>query len=210
MFRYHLKLHLHHIKSMCALSVLIFVTSCASVTELTVPDDGWVFEERAIKINIVAPSDLNARSGRPHALTLGVFQLSDPNTFGALTQENSGAIELLRKGRIDDTIVDFRRITVQPGETLTEVLGRAEKAKFIGIIAGYFDLSVSQDVHIYKVPCMASGRGLVEKLLASLALIADESKAAPDKIDIGINLGRARVKKYELNNETKLSSFCAG
>ena len=186
----------------------INISGCVSVTELTVPDEAWVFEPRAVTIEIGAPADLNARSGRPHAITIGVFQLSDPNTFGALTQESTGAIELLRKGRIDDTVVDYRRITVQPGERLTEVLSRAEGARHIGVISGYFDLNVTQDAHLFKIPCEATGRGVVEKILAGLALIADEAKAKPAKIDIDINLGRSSVKKYRSKTPSKLTSHC--
>lgn len=137
-----------------------------------------------------------------------MYQLSDPNTFGALSQEESGAIQLLRMGKIDETIVDFRRLTVQPGERLTQVFARAEGAKYVGIISGYFDLNVNQDTHLFKIPCTASGRGVVEKVLSGLTLIADEAKAQPDNIAININLGRSGVKKYKTTNESSLSSVC--
>ncbi|BCE02877.1 type VI secretion system lipoprotein TssJ [Marinicellulosiphila megalodicopiae] len=194
------------------LFVLFFSTSvfmsCASITQLTVPDEEWKFEQGAISITIEAPSDLNAISGRPHALTLGVFQLSDPNTFQALSTEQSGAIELLSKGRIDDTIVDFRRIIVQPGEDRVDVFSRAQNSKYIGIIAGYYDLNAAQDVELFPIPCKSSGRGIVEEVLASLTLIADEAKAKPDKIFIDINLGSSTVKKYQTTNVVDLSSEC--
>lgn len=200
------------ISKICYLIVLVIISTvlsgCASLTELTVADESWTFEERAVSIEISSPADLNARSGRPHAIIVGIYQLNDPNTFGALSQEKSGAIQLLRTGKLDDTIVDFRRLTVQPGERLTQVFARAEGAKYVGVISGYFDLNVKQDTHLFKIPCIASGRGVVEKILSGMALIADEAKAQPDKIAINIKLGRSSVKKYETTNESSLSSVC--
>ena len=198
---------------MKALSLLCFsmflLASCATTTKLTVPEEGWKFEKGAVSLEIETPSDLNAISGRPHALTLGVFQLSDPNTFQALSADQSGAIELLSSGRIDDTIVDFRRIIVQPGENRTEVFSRAQNARYIGIIAGYYDLNAAQDVQLFKVPCISTGRGIIEEFLASMALIADEADAAPDKLFIDINLGSSTVKKYLMTNPVDLSGECS-
>ncbi|MCJ8314772.1 MAG: type VI secretion system lipoprotein TssJ [Saccharospirillaceae bacterium] len=191
-------------------SILMFLlSSCATTTKLTVPDEEWKFEKGAVSLKIESPSDLNAISGRPHALTLGVFQLSDPNTFQALSKEQSGAIELLTVGRIDDTIVDFQRVIIQPGENKTEVFSRAQNSRYIGIISGYYDLSPTQDVYLFKIPCKSTGRGIVEELLASLALISDEADAKPDKIYIDINLGSSTVKKYLMTNPKDLTSECS-
>ncbi len=185
---------------LCVSSML----SCASSeTELTVDEDAWRYEERAIIIEINAPSDLNARSGRPHALSLGVFQLSDPNTFSGLAATQQGSVELLRKGRIDETVSDFRRVTVQPGEKKTIVLSRAAKAKFIGIISGYFELNPNQDVNLFDVPVVANSRGVVDKALSLTGLIADEAEASPAPIHLRVDLGRAGTKQVIIDDSGK-------
>ena len=199
---------LHLFKKILGIVAALLLLNCASKTQLSVADDQWKYQEAAISIQVDAPADLNARSGRPHALTLGIYQLSDPNTFGALTVEKSGAIELLSQGRLDETIVDFRRITVQPGQNLVEVLSRAENAKHVGVIAGYFELSVKQDIQLFKIPCTASKRGIVEKTLASLSLIANEADAFPTNLALSINLGSSSVKKFQESNVVDLKSVC--
>ncbi len=173
------------------------LAGCASNPDLKINPEDWVYEDRAISIKIDAPSDVNVVNGRPHALSIGVFQLSDPNTFIGLTGTRDGAIELLNKGKIDDTVADFRRITVQPGELRVEVFNRAQKAEHVGLIVGYYELNVNHDKYLFKIPVKATKRGIVEKLLVSMKLIANEAKALPDKLNIEVFLGRDGTKQMK-------------
>jgi len=180
----------------CFIFLLAFLTACSSTpTELTVDPDGWVYEKRAITVSVKAPSDLNSVSGRPHSLAVGVFQLSDPNTFSGLSVTTAGAVELLQKGQIDETVASFSLVTVRPGEQKKVTLNRSQTAQYVGVIVGYYNLNPSKDVKVFPIPLRAQDRGLVEKGLAALTLISDEAKAFPDKLNIFIDLGRASTKQ---------------
>ena len=154
-------------------------------------------------------------SGRAQAL-LGVFLLSgllgacasntellvapeddfnDPNTFSGLAETREGAVELLGKGRIDETVADFRLVNVQPGERKTVVFSRAQTAQFVGLIVGYFRLTPGQDVHIFEIPVVASDRGLVDLALSKVGLTADEAKAKPGRLALRVDLGRAGTQQ---------------
>ena len=172
------------------------VTACSSTpTELTVAPEDWVYEERAITITVRAPSDLNSVSGRPHSLALGVFQLNDPNTFTGLSVTREGAVQLMQKGRIDDTVSNFTIVNVRPGERRKVYLNRAQSAQYVGIIAGFFELNPKNDVKLFPIPVKAQKRGLVEKGLAAVSLISDEAKASPDELLIYAELGRTGSKQ---------------
>lgn len=178
------------------LFLLIYMLSgCSSNPKLVVAAEDWVFEERAISIEIDAPADLNALNGRPHTLVIGVYQLNDPNTFSGLATTREGAVELLSKGKIDDTIAHFRRITVQPGESRAILLSRAQSAQYVGLIMGYYGLQPGNDVHLFPIPAKPSKRGLVEKGLVMLGLISDEAKATPDRLMLRAELGRTGTKR---------------
>ncbi len=179
----------------------VLLGACSSNPKLVVAPEDWVFEERAISIEIDAPADLNALNGRPHTLVIGVYQLSDPNTFSGLATTRQGAVELLNKGKIDDTVAHFRRITVQPGETQAVLLSRAQSAQYVGLIMGYYGLQASNDVHLFPIPAKPSQRGVVEKLLVLLKLIADEAKATPDKLMLRVELGRTGTRRVVLLKE---------
>jgi len=180
------------------LAVLLLAACASQPDKLEVAPEGWKFKDRAIYLEFRAPADLNAYNGRPHALAVGIYQLNDPNTFSGLGATREGAVELLGKGKIDDTIVHFTRITVQPGEHKSIVLNRAETAQYVGMISGYFGLSPTNDVALFPIPVKASKRGLVENSLAAIKLIADEAKANPDDLYLNINLGRDSTKQMTI------------
>jgi type VI secretion system VasD/TssJ family lipoprotein len=179
--------------------ILVGLGACASApTELVVEEQEWVYEVRAINMLIRAASDVNSVSGRPHSIALGIFQMNDPNTFSALAVDQAGpegAFELLQKGKVDDTIVNFQLISMRPGEQKKISISRAQTAKYIGVIAGYFKLNPKTDVKIFEIPVRAIKRGIVEDALAFATLISDEAKAIPDKLSIFVDLGRTGTKQ---------------
>ncbi len=186
------------------LNALIFVVlfglgACASApTQLIVAEEEWVYEVRAINMAIRAASDVNSVSGRPHSIAVGIFQMSDPTTFNSLAVDQpgpEGALELLKKGKVDDSIVNFQLISMRPGEQKQISISRAQTAKYIGVIAGYFKLNPKTDVKIFKIPIREIRRGIVENALVMATLIINESKALPDKLSIFVDLGRTGSKQ---------------
>lgn len=177
------------------LPLLVLVGCSSTPTELTVEPDDWVYEKRAITVSIQAPADLNSVSGRPHSLAIGIFQLSDPSTFSGLSVTTQGAVQLLQKGQIDQSVASFSLITVRPGEKKNVTIHRTQSAQYLGIIVGYYKINPSTDVKIFPIPLRAQERGLVEKGLAALTLISDEARAYPDKLNIYVDLGRSSTKQ---------------
>jgi type VI secretion system VasD/TssJ family lipoprotein len=173
--------------------------ACASApTQLIVAEEEWVYEVRAINMAIRAASDVNSVSGRPHSIAVGIFQMSDPTTFNSLAVDQpgpEGALELLKKGKVDDSIVNFQLISMRPGEQKKISISRAQTAKYIGVIAGYFKLNPKTDVKIFKIPIREIRRGIVENALVMATLIINESKALPDKLSIFVDLGRTGSKQ---------------
>ena len=184
---------------------IAILNGCATKTSLEVAPDDWVFEDRAIHIHARSPSDLNAISGRPHSVALGVFQLNDPNTFLGLTETKEGALQLLNSGRIDDTIAQFTRIILQPGEEKIATLPRAQGAKYIALISGYYGLNTELDIKVFNVPIKAAKRGFVDLALSNMGLIADEAKAVPDEIYIDVAMGRKSTKRFNLFEKEELN-----
>lgn len=179
------------VKYFCLASLLLLVAACSSKdTELSVQEEKWTYEVRAINLVLKAEADVNSVSGRPHSIVVGLFQMSDPNTFSGLSVTREGSVELLQKGKIDETIVDFRLLTMRPGEQKKVSVSRAEAARYIGVIAGYFKLNPKTDVKIFPIPVREIKRGLVERSLAATSLISDQAKAVPGRLNIIVDLGR--------------------
>jgi len=170
--------------------------ACSSTpTELVVEEQEWVYEVRAINLVIRAAADVNSVSGRPHSIAVGIFQMNDPNTFSGLSVTQEGAVELLQKGQIDDTVVNYQLITLRPGEQKKVSISRAQTAKYIGVVAGYFKLNPKTDTRIFEIPVREVKRGIIENALAFASLISDEAKAIPGKLNVFIDLGRTGSKQ---------------
>ena len=202
----------HQLKNSCLVGLLLLVTGCSSTpTELSVEEEKWTYEVRAINLVLRAAADVNSVSGRPHSIAVGVFQMNDPNTFSGLSVTPEGAVELMQKGKIDETIVDFRLLTMRPGEQKKVSISRAQTAKSIGIIAGYYRLNPKTDAKIFPIPIRAIPRGLVEKTLAWASLVSDEAKAVPGKLNVIVDLGRTSAKQIvaiedEILRESRIST----
>ena len=195
----------------CLAGSLLLVTACSSNPELSVEEEKWTYEVRAINLVLKAVADVNSVSGRPHSIVVGLFQMSDPNTFSGLSVTREGSVELLQKGKIDETIVDFRLLTMRPGEQKKVSVSRAEAARYIGVIAGYFKLNPKTDVKIFPIPVREIERGLVEKSLVATSMISDQAKAVPGKLNIIVDLGRIGSRQIvaiedEIMRENRIST----
>lgn len=162
---------------------------CAAQPTITVAPDAWQFERRAIHLQIKADPALNQAYGQAHTLVLGVFQLKDPASFTSLGALREGALQLLAKGFVDDTVADFTRVTVAPGETRDVWLDRAAQAQYLGVIAGYYKLNVQTDVHSFGLPVGPVPRSLLTRALVLAKLKADEVEARPVVFVLTVELG---------------------
>jgi type VI secretion system VasD/TssJ family lipoprotein len=119
------------IKVFILFSLVFIIASCASTPE-------WKYAEDAITLHLKSGPDLNLYQGKSHTLLLCIYQLKDPNMFNQLSEEKEGLAKLLQCGRFDASATTSKRLIIHPDQKITETLDRAEGAKYIGIVAGYF------------------------------------------------------------------------
>jgi len=119
------------------LSVIVFLFSCASKP---VAPAVYSYEAKAINVHLKADSQLNLYQESPHTILLCIYQLRDPNGFNQLREDYSGLTKLLECEPFDASVVSSRRVFVQPGEESTLDMDRGEGAKYVGVVAGYYQL----------------------------------------------------------------------
>lgn len=116
------------------------------------------YTEKFISVHLKADSQLNLYSGSSHALHLCVYQLSDPNAFNQFSENEMGIGKLLACDRVDagpplPGVAFARKFIVQPGEDQTSELDRAEGAKYVGVVAGYYgQMQKRQVTRLYTIP----------------------------------------------------------
>ena len=139
----------------------------------------WEFEQDAINIFIEADNQLNLRDGSSHTLSVCVYQLKDPNAFHQLSDDTDGLYQLLDCGIFDPGVAVTKRLIIHPNDELTVTLDRAEGAKFVAIVAGYYTIEKDRIIRFYKVP--VKKRGVFRR------------KYVPSDMDIHLVLGSKQI-----------------
>ncbi|HET7921784.1 MAG TPA: type VI secretion system lipoprotein TssJ [Gammaproteobacteria bacterium] len=173
------------------------VSGCASAPAVTVPPNGWTYGARALQLVVAASPSLNMDSGQPHALALGVFQLSDPAAFAALTTSDAGAARVLAQGKAADPgVVGFDRVILQPGQHKTVFLSRAKDAQYVAFVAGYYKITPASDVALFNVPVQPVPTSWLTKGLVAVGLKSASSDGEPIPLTVAVGLGPTQVTEF--------------
>ncbi len=162
--------------------ISILINGCGG--KEVIPPPNWSFQEKAINISIKASPQLNMFQGLPHTLVMCVYQLQDPNGFNLYIQDQKGLTDLLRCNRFDTSVLGFKRIVVQPGASQKLQMDRAENARYIGIVAGYYSLYARGAARLYEVPVIIEEKGIFAK----------EKRKVPGILNINLYLGPYGIK----------------
>ncbi len=131
--------------------ILIFTMLICSCAAISSPPK-YEYEKEAVRISLKSDPRLNLYQGSPHTLVVCTYQLKDPNAFNQLVDEKDGLSKLLECSHFDPSVTYSRMLVIQPGQELKESLDRAEGAKYLGIVAGYFTLEKEHVVRLFQIP----------------------------------------------------------
>jgi type VI secretion system VasD/TssJ family lipoprotein len=141
------------------LLTLLFCSCKKNVTPPPAP--AWNFEPKAIQLTYLADPQLNAYDGGAHAMVLTIYQLSDVNSFNNLAQSSEGLQKLLDAQPYDATVMAANRFFVQPGERKTLTLARAKSAQWVGVVAGYYQLTPGVVTRLLSIPVLIEHHGRI-------------------------------------------------
>ena len=146
----------------------------------------WDFEPEGITIHYEADKLLNVFNDEPHTVVMIVYQLTGIDAFNNLVKNEDGLKKLLREESFDLTVLSIDRIIVQPEDTKTLVVDRAEKARWVGIVAGYYELIPGLVNHSFQIPFAVERTGRFWK---------KEKTAKVNNLHIKLLLGTRGIQK---------------
>ncbi len=121
----------------------------------------WPRAEGAIQLHCSATKDLNIYNSRPHSLQVCIYQLSNGESFLNLARTQEGISKLLEAQPFDDKVKDIIRIFLQPLETTTVILDRAEGATYVGIVSGFFKSTPAQSAGLIQIMPSVENTGVI-------------------------------------------------
>jgi type VI secretion system VasD/TssJ family lipoprotein len=197
--------------AMGGLGLGLLLASCSEApAQLTVAPDGWTYGPRLVTLQLEAAEALNLDSGQAHALSIGIFQLSDPAAFSTAAASPAGASKFLDQGTdADASVVDFDRVVLQPGEKRTVYLNRAQNAQYIGIVAGYYQLNALQDVALFNIPVVPKPVGLLTKGMVAVGLQGADTDGVPGPLALSIGFGPDQVARFASDTAGSARIFAA-
>lgn len=132
--------------------------SAAPDPEKTHPQ--WTYAPGSLELRFHADPLLNTYDEQGHTLVLCVYQLSDPNGFNNLAKNATGLSKLLDCKDFDPTAVFYQRLIVQPGEDQVMPLDRAEKAQYVAVAAGYYEMDPVRSTRLFQIPVITRDEGV--------------------------------------------------
>jgi len=177
--------------SACCIALALLVASCGGGGSLIGGGGGagagsagsgtYEYEKDAISLHLKGDPKLNLFENRPHTLLVCVYQLRDPNALNQVLQDAEDVSKLLECGRFDQSIVNAKKLILQPGKEITESLDRAEGARYVGIVAGYYNLDKRRASRIIPVPVGGMFGKKADKMNLDVFLGPDEIQGVKEK-----------------------------
>lgn len=121
------------------------------------------YASKAIQIEYRADQNLNTYQDKPHTLALVVYQVADINPFNNLIKDAAGLAKLLQGEKFDPSVMAVDRFFIEPGDTNRLDIDRYENVKWVGIVAGYYDLTPGQVTRIFELPVLIETKGIIFK-----------------------------------------------
>ncbi|UFS69187.1 type VI secretion lipoprotein TssJ [Geomonas sp. RF6] len=160
------------------------LASCAStpIPQQAPAPPQWSFEREAIRLRLVGDQQLNLYHKTPHALVTCLYQLRDPNAFNQAVGEPDGMARLLECSRFDPSVATAKRLVIQPRQELEERVDRAEGARYLGYVAGYFAAPVENSVYLVEVPVIQHDTGQKGEKALKPAPVTLDLRLGPDRV----------------------------
>ena len=171
-----------YFKLMGMLTFVAFIQACQSSPG---QNDGLVlnYVKDAINIWIAATPDLNFYNNQPHAVVLTFYELSQPNIFNQMLESREGMAQLVTGGEFDKTVLSHRSVVIQPGEFRQLLMDRVDGARYLAVVAGYYDSKLRSNSETYPI-----------QLYKSITFFWRNMDKNP-KMLVNIRLGRSGIVK---------------
>lgn len=161
--------------------ITLLVGACSSQP---LPPPKWSYEKDAIEVHLKADPKLNFDDGVAHTLLVCLYQLKDPNAFNQLSDDTDGVYKLLECGLFDAGVATSKRLIVHPGKDVTVTLDRAEGAKYVAAVAGYYVLQKERMIRLFDIPVVVEKKGFIKSTKIS----------KPGLLKIELELGPSQIK----------------
>ncbi|WP_080420114.1 type VI secretion system lipoprotein TssJ [Burkholderia ubonensis] len=147
----------------CAIAIAALATlnGCAAgVTEENARAGvRWDYAPDELRIDIDSSTRLNEYRNTSHTLLLAIFQTGDAQALRNLADDPDQMRKALAGSAAEAGFIQTTRYVVAPSASVALSIDRAQQARYIGIVAGYYDADGPRAVRLFDVPLKVEKRG---------------------------------------------------
>ena len=168
-----------------------------------VPIEAWSFESNAIAMRLHASDQLNLFRGRTHTLLLHVYQVRDPGGISRRLDTPAEVLRLLRRGDDDLDVLALKQVIIGPNQQKLLRIDRADRARYLVLIAAYAELDIDDAVRIVPIPEVNDkprGRQRFQggNLGTTLNPFSSTPPPRPGRLTIWLELGDTRLERLQM------------
>ena len=171
------------------LCFFVLLAACSSKKE---PPSEWSYGKKSVTVTYEAAKDLNEVDGRQHSLLLVIYQLNDVNAFNRFAGYKEGFDKLLAAESFDASVMAVEKKFIEPGSSGTLEYDRAENAKYLGMVDGYYNLTPQKSVLLKEITYGSKRTGMLKL----------SKKTVINPLTVNIVLGKDGIREEKKDNDT--------
>lgn len=172
-------------------SLLVLLQGCSSMNSAmggntqkeAKAEVSWPFQRNGIQLELIAANDINAFFNQPHTVVLGVLQMEDSKPFLQLLNDPKKLTAMLADGDPGKDFLHLDRYIVSPGKRDILDIDRVQDARYVAIVAGYYNFDPSGAARLFRIPLNIKSEGMVSTTYT----------ATPANLALRLYLGRQRI-----------------
>jgi type VI secretion system VasD/TssJ family lipoprotein len=147
------------------LAAALALAGCAggSTRKQAMAEVSWDYAKDGVMIEIAADPNLNQYAGEAHTLLLVVYQMEDQAAYYKMLADPAALARSMGSDKGGEGYLQFTRYVITPGQHSILILDRTQKAKAIGVAAGYYQLNGTTSARLFEVPLTIDSSGMLSK-----------------------------------------------
>jgi type VI secretion system VasD/TssJ family lipoprotein len=134
------------------LITFIFIACSSKESKIEEINNYVSYKESGINFKYNAVKNLNLYDSNAHSLIFTVYQLDNINNLKLFIKEQNSIEKLINGKKFDNSVLSFDKYIILPNTQDVISLDRAKGAKWIVLLAGYYDYLKKEDIYsIYKI-----------------------------------------------------------
>jgi type VI secretion system VasD/TssJ family lipoprotein len=143
----------------------------------------WNYASAALTLKVSTDAALNNYDGEAHSVVLAVVQSSEAGPFYQLLDTPEQAARVLQGGRPPSGLQQVTRYALEPGRKASIRLDRAQGARFLGVIAAFYDVPLAKTARLFNLPVDVGSSGIM----------VHTYKATPAPAELTLQLGASDI-----------------